>query len=346
MIRGYPGLRPGLSQVAPPELSSGTVNTMRAVVQRVIRAQVTVDEEVTGKIANGLLVLLGVSKTDTAAVADYLAAKIAGLRIFDDDNGKMNLSVSDVGGSVLVVSQFTLYGDVRRGKRPSFDDAAPSQQAKKLYEYFVERIRATGLPCETGRFQATMQVELVNDGPVTILLDLPKPKLRSLPARVQKRNHEEHAEQQIRSGKNQIAAVHASLLNQNDDGNRIAEFFHHRRNHQKPIAYRISGNHEKRKLPGQGGTDEAVIKTRMRDGRRVHPADEVKHKVERSQRQQAPPASNTKYNFCKFHGNDFVWSVVLREEPANDSNSPQCPRSAPHPHKLAPHACGQCERPS
>jgi D-aminoacyl-tRNA deacylase len=144
---------------------------MRALVQRVTHAQVSADGVIIGKIAKGLLVLLGVSKTDTVVDADYLAAKIAGLRIFDDDNGKMNLSVDDVKGAVLVVSQFTLYGDVRRGKRPSFDDAAPPQQAKELYEYFVEKIRATGLSCETGRFQATMQVELVNDGPVTILLD-------------------------------------------------------------------------------------------------------------------------------------------------------------------------------
>jgi D-tyrosyl-tRNA(Tyr) deacylase len=133
-----------------------------------------VEGDVTGKIANGLLVLLGVSKTDAAADADYLAAKIAGLRIFDDENGKMNLSVSDVKGAVLVVSQFTLYGDVRRGKRPSFDDAAPPEHAKELYEYFVEKIRVAGLPCETGRFQATMQVESINDGPVTILLDSAK----------------------------------------------------------------------------------------------------------------------------------------------------------------------------
>jgi D-tyrosyl-tRNA(Tyr) deacylase len=147
---------------------------MRAVIQRVIRAQVKVDAEIVGKVANGLLVLLGVSKTDTPPDADYLAAKITGLRIFDDENGKMNFSVADVHGAVLVVSQFTLYGDVRRGKRPSFDDAAPPPQAKELYEYFVEKIRAAGLPCETGRFQATMQVELINDGPVTILLDSAK----------------------------------------------------------------------------------------------------------------------------------------------------------------------------
>jgi D-aminoacyl-tRNA deacylase len=144
---------------------------MRAVVQRVSRARVTVREEVTGKIDRGLLVLIGIGAADTEADADYLAAKISGLRIFEDERGKMNLSLSEIAGSVLAVSQFTLYGDVRRGKRPSFDAAAPPEKARMLYEYFVERIRAAGLRCETGRFQEMMQVELVNDGPVTILLD-------------------------------------------------------------------------------------------------------------------------------------------------------------------------------
>ena len=144
---------------------------MRAVVQRVSRARVTVQEEVTGKIDRGLLVLVGVGAADTEADADYLADKISGLRIFEDEHGKMNLSLSEIAGSVLAVSQFTLYGDVRRGKRPSFDAAAPPEKARMLYEYFVERIRAAGLRCETGRFQEMMQVELVNDGPVTILLD-------------------------------------------------------------------------------------------------------------------------------------------------------------------------------
>jgi len=144
---------------------------MRAVVQRVSRAKVTVNGEVTGEIAQGLLVLLGVGQGDTGADADYLADKITGLRIFEDDGGKMNLSVVDVGGAILAVSQFTLYGDVRRGKRPSFDAAAPPQQARELYEYFVEKIRAAGLRCETGRFQEMMKVELANEGPVTILLD-------------------------------------------------------------------------------------------------------------------------------------------------------------------------------
>ncbi len=147
---------------------------MRAVIQRVSRAQVAVDGEVTGEIGCGLLVLLGVAQADTETDAGYLAEKIAGLRIFEDENGKMNLSVADIRGAVLVVSQFTLYGDVRRGKRPSFDGAAAPQQARALYEYFLERVRAAGLPCETGRFQENMQVEMVNDGPVTILLDSSK----------------------------------------------------------------------------------------------------------------------------------------------------------------------------
>lgn len=144
---------------------------MRAVVQRVSRAQVAVSGEIAGEIGLGLLVLLGVGREDTEADAAYLAEKIAGLRIFEDDEGKMNRSVQGADGSVLAVSQFTLYGDVRRGKRPSFDGAAPPEQARQLYEFFVEQIRAAGLRCETGRFQAMMQVELVNEGPVTILLD-------------------------------------------------------------------------------------------------------------------------------------------------------------------------------
>lgn len=147
---------------------------MRAVVQRVSRARVTVGDHVVGEIGQGLLVLLAVSRPDTEADADYLADKVAGLRIFEDCHGKMNQSVRDVGGSVLAVSQFTLYGDVRHGRRPSFEAAAPPEKAQALYEYFVERIRATGLLFETGRFQAMMQVELVNDGPVTILLDSSK----------------------------------------------------------------------------------------------------------------------------------------------------------------------------
>jgi D-aminoacyl-tRNA deacylase len=147
---------------------------MRAVVQRVSRARVTVTSEVTGEIGPGLLVLLGIGQNDSENDAIYLAEKIAGLRVFEDEQGKMNLSVQQVGGSVLAVSQFTLYGDVRRGKRPSFDSAAPPQEARELYDFFVKQIRSTGLRCETGRFQEMMQVELVNEGPVTILLDSEK----------------------------------------------------------------------------------------------------------------------------------------------------------------------------
>jgi D-tyrosyl-tRNA(Tyr) deacylase len=147
---------------------------MRAVVQRVDRASVKVDDEITGEIDRGLLVLLGVAQDDAESDADYLAEKIAGLRIFEDDAGKMNLSVMDIAGAVLAVSQFTLYGDVRRGKRPSFDAAARPERARELYEYFVNRIRAAGLRCETGRFQAMMEVSLVNSGPVTILVDSKK----------------------------------------------------------------------------------------------------------------------------------------------------------------------------
>jgi D-aminoacyl-tRNA deacylase len=147
---------------------------MRAVVQRVSRARVTVGGETTGEIGVGLLVLLGVGAGDTRADADYLVEKTIGLRIFEDADGKMNLPVAEVGGALLVVSQFTLYGDVRRGKRPSFDAAAPPEQARELYEYFVEKVRAAGLRSETGRFQEMMQVELVNEGPVTILLDSAK----------------------------------------------------------------------------------------------------------------------------------------------------------------------------
>jgi len=147
---------------------------MRAVVQRVSRCRVSVDGKSTGEIGPGLLVLLGVSKTDNEAAADYLVEKIIGLRIFEDAEGKMNLSVQDSSGEVLVVSQFTLYGDVRRGKRPSFDAAARPEEARRLYEYFVGKVRAAGLRCETGQFQAMMEVELVNSGPVTIMLDSEK----------------------------------------------------------------------------------------------------------------------------------------------------------------------------
>ena len=147
---------------------------MRAVIQRVTRAKVTVDGTVTAEIERGLLVLLAIGKEDSELEADYVADKVAGLRLFEDGEGKMNRSIADAGGALLVVSQFTLYGDVRKGKRPSFDAAAPPARARELYEYFVARIRAAGLCCETGRFQEMMAVELVNDGPVTILLDSAK----------------------------------------------------------------------------------------------------------------------------------------------------------------------------
>ena len=144
---------------------------MRAVVQRVSKASVSIDGNVVGEIASGLLVLVGISSRDLRADADYLATKIANMRIFEDSAGKMNRSVADVGGQVLAVSQFTLYGDVRRGNRPSFGDAAPSPRARELYDYFIAQLRQLGLPCETGQFQAMMSVSLVNEGPVTILLD-------------------------------------------------------------------------------------------------------------------------------------------------------------------------------
>lgn len=147
---------------------------MRAVVQRVSRAKVTVNGWTSGEIGLGLLILLGVGEQDTEADVNSMADKIAGLRIFEDQDGKMNLSVRDVGGSVLAVSQFTLYGDARRGKRPSFDAAASPDLARRLYELFIAKIQGAGLRCETGRFQETMQVELVNEGPVTILLDSAK----------------------------------------------------------------------------------------------------------------------------------------------------------------------------
>jgi D-aminoacyl-tRNA deacylase len=144
---------------------------MRSVVQRVMRASVKVGGETIGQIEKGLVVLLGVAQDDTAGDADYLADKIVGMRVFEDADEKMNLAVTEVGGAILAVSQFTLYGDMRRGKRPSFDEAVRPEQARKLYEYFVEKIRAAGVRCETGKFQAMMEVELVNDGPVTILID-------------------------------------------------------------------------------------------------------------------------------------------------------------------------------
>lgn len=144
---------------------------MRAVVQRVSRARVLVDGRVSGEIAAGLMVFLSVGRGDTKESAVYLAEKIAHLRIFDDDQGKMNRSLLETGGAALVVSQFTLHGDVRRGRRPAFDEAAPPEDAMRLYEEFVRLLRAEGVRAETGVFQARMVVELTNDGPVTILLD-------------------------------------------------------------------------------------------------------------------------------------------------------------------------------
>jgi len=147
---------------------------MRAVVQRVSRARVAVNGEVTGEIAAGLMILIGVGRDDTSAVALTMAEKIANLRIFEDDQGKMNRSLLEVNGSALVVSQFTLYGDARGQRRPSFIAAAPPEQAKKLYEEFSEGLRRLGVIVATGVFQAMMSVELVNEGPVTILLDSDK----------------------------------------------------------------------------------------------------------------------------------------------------------------------------
>ncbi len=144
---------------------------MRAVVQRVSEASVSVDDETVGQVANGLLVLLGVGEGDTEADARYIARKVAGLRIFGDEQGLMNLSVHDVGGSVLMISQFTLYGDCRKGRRPSFTQAADPDEANRLYELTVDLLREGGLDVATGVFQAMMDVSLVNRGPVTVLLD-------------------------------------------------------------------------------------------------------------------------------------------------------------------------------
>ena len=144
---------------------------MRAVVQRVSRASVRVDSKTVGQIGKGLMVLVGIAAGDTREAADYLAEKIASLRIFSDSAGKMNLSVQDIQGAVLAVSQFTLLGDVRRGRRPSFDGAARPEEAEPLYQYLLEALRGRGLQVESGAFGAMMEVELVNDGPVTILLD-------------------------------------------------------------------------------------------------------------------------------------------------------------------------------
>jgi D-tyrosyl-tRNA(Tyr) deacylase len=146
---------------------------MRAVVQRVTYAKVEVAGDVVGAIGPGLLVFLGVAKGDGTGDADFLAAKVAQLRIFADSAGKMNRSVAEAGGAMLVVSQFTLYGDCRKGRRPSFDGAAAPEDARRLYEYFVDVIRRTGLHVETGVFQADMAVSLLNDGPVTLIVESP-----------------------------------------------------------------------------------------------------------------------------------------------------------------------------
>ena len=144
---------------------------MRALLQRVRRASVTVNDEVVGKIGQGLVLLLGVTKGDTEKDVDFLADKIVNLRIFSDEAGKFNRSLLDVGGEALIVSQFTLLADTRKGRRPSFIDAAPPEEAEKLFEFFVERVRAMGVGVATGRFQQKMLVEIHNDGPVTIFLD-------------------------------------------------------------------------------------------------------------------------------------------------------------------------------
>lgn len=144
---------------------------MKAVIQRVGAATVEVDAKIAGQIGKGILVLLGVEKGDGERDAAWLAEKIANLRIFEDDKGKMNLSVREIGGELLAVSQFTLAGNCAKGRRPSFDSAAPPEEANRLYEYFLEKLREQGLPVETGIFQAMMQVSLVNDGPVTFILE-------------------------------------------------------------------------------------------------------------------------------------------------------------------------------
>ena len=144
---------------------------MRAVVQRVRQARVTIDGNVVGAIEHGLCVLLGIAATDTEADADRLCQKIAGLRIFEDDDGRMNRSVDEIGGALLVVSQFTLHADCRKGRRPSFQNAATAEHARPLYDHFVSRARRSGVPVQTGAFQEHMAVSLTNDGPVTIVLD-------------------------------------------------------------------------------------------------------------------------------------------------------------------------------
>jgi D-tyrosyl-tRNA(Tyr) deacylase len=150
---------------------------MRLVLQRVKEAQVYVDGKTVGSISSGLLILIGVASSDTRKDAEYLADKVIYLRIFADAERRMNRSILEVGGSLLVVSQFTLYGDCKKGRRPSFDQAAPPEQARELYEYFVERLSSRNVIVQTGVFQAEMQVHLVNDGPVTFVLDSPQGQL-------------------------------------------------------------------------------------------------------------------------------------------------------------------------
>jgi D-aminoacyl-tRNA deacylase len=144
---------------------------MRALLQRVSRASVTVEGRIVGKIGPGLVILLGVTHNDGRGEADWLASKIAGLRIFEDEAGKMNLSLADIGGECLVISQFTLYGDARKGRRPSFSDAAPPIHSEPLVDYFIEQLRRTGFTVATGVFGAYMDVEIHNDGPVTLLIE-------------------------------------------------------------------------------------------------------------------------------------------------------------------------------
>ena len=144
---------------------------MKAVIQRVKKSSVSIDNEIIGEIGRGVLVLLGVAQNDEISDADFLANKVAGLRIFEDENGKMNRCLKEVGGEMLVVSQFTLLGDCRKGRRPSFIEAAPPDKAKRLYEVFIDRVRQNEIWVETGRFQAMMDVFLINDGPVTLILE-------------------------------------------------------------------------------------------------------------------------------------------------------------------------------
>ncbi|MBE2225632.1 MAG: D-tyrosyl-tRNA(Tyr) deacylase [Anaerolineae bacterium] len=144
---------------------------MKILLQRVSKARVTVDDKIVGEIGRGFVILLGVTHTDTPQEADWLANKVAGIRLFEDDQGKMNASLADVAGELLVVSQFTLYGDARKGRRPSFTDAARPEQAEPLVEYFCEKLREKGFTVATGVFGADMQVEIHNDGPVTLMLE-------------------------------------------------------------------------------------------------------------------------------------------------------------------------------